>query len=299
MFVLRTHRSPTERWVNLFLMWLTATTSATLGFNIVVSAAECTDAPSLYDGYVCGQPLLSASHSHNSGVCVRACLQCRRPAAPRSSWSAHRRLPQHPSLGRGFKSAAALCWGVRAASFVCGTYTPHLDPPGSSHVLSISASFIPRFFLRLCCDTCKCDRRPVSRQHCLGRHPLLHQRRGRRQRGGFAAIPPALLSLISCRCEAMAPPGPRVRRCWKASYAMLPYSIPPEKMGNKMILSLSPLSRTTAKVLQSIPQSSQKKRLSTNLKGHPMNAAPVPALPHQNIRCCGEIGVCTTKKSNK
>ena len=37
MFVLRTHRSRTERWVNLFLMWLTATTSATLGFNMLVS----------------------------------------------------------------------------------------------------------------------------------------------------------------------------------------------------------------------------------------------------------------------
>jgi hypothetical protein len=36
MFVLRTHRTRTERWVNLFLMWLTATTSATLGFNMLV-----------------------------------------------------------------------------------------------------------------------------------------------------------------------------------------------------------------------------------------------------------------------
>jgi hypothetical protein len=39
MFVLRTHRSRTERWVNLFLMWLTATTSATLGFNMLVRDA--------------------------------------------------------------------------------------------------------------------------------------------------------------------------------------------------------------------------------------------------------------------
>jgi hypothetical protein len=39
MFVLRTYRSRTERWVNLFLMWLTATTSATLGFNMLVSSA--------------------------------------------------------------------------------------------------------------------------------------------------------------------------------------------------------------------------------------------------------------------
>ena len=42
MFVLRTHRSPTERWVNLFLMWLTATTSATLGFNMLVSCSAST-----------------------------------------------------------------------------------------------------------------------------------------------------------------------------------------------------------------------------------------------------------------
>jgi hypothetical protein len=42
MFVLRTYRTPTERWVNLFIMWLTSSTSATLGFNMLVSCDNFT-----------------------------------------------------------------------------------------------------------------------------------------------------------------------------------------------------------------------------------------------------------------
>jgi hypothetical protein len=176
MFVLRTYRSRTERWVNLFLMWLTATTSATLGFNMLVSSAAGYAPVSLWNS-----SFLLTRHLSTFCCFVFAILYF--PRIPQ---------PVQPSQARTLLSLLQIYCCYTAACICCimllsCTYAASRAPPFRTCARRLPSSC----FLRSCTFVSLFPGsgvRLVPSQHRMGRHPLWHQRRWCGKRGGCTVV---------------------------------------------------------------------------------------------------------------